>query len=78
MIEFTFKTQGGDVVRNIDDDKLESFILATQDMRDQYGERPEHPIDFCSIAYKLYINGKIKEDFYRHCYDKMVEIFKSF
>lgn len=74
---FTFRTNGGPQVVEITDEKVANFIEETRYF-ECYGENPAHPIDFCQIAYQLYLDDEISEEDYHFYYEKFVEIMKNF
>jgi hypothetical protein len=78
MITFTFKTIGGPQVVEITDEKVSKFIEAASNCKDEYGDRPEHPIDFCQIAYQLYLAGKIDQELKDYLFKSFADIMKNF
>lgn len=59
-----FVCQGGEYTVEISDKKaielvneIDFMVEITKSVRNRYGDKPEHPYDYCEIAGMLYING---------------------
>lgn len=78
MMNIAFNTNNGVVNCTIDDPKLEDFVKRASRCRSSYGSHPEHPIDYCQIAYQLKLEGYISEEDYLYYYNGMSELFERF
>jgi hypothetical protein len=77
MITFTFKTNGGPQEVEITDERVAKFIEATRHF-ECYGENSKHPIDFCQIAYQLYLDDEIDKEYKDYLIQSFTEIMKNF
>ena len=73
-----FKTNGGPQAVEIKDETIIDFIKGARNCKNQYGETPNHPIDYCQIAYQLYLEDCITEEEYNNIYNGMLHIMENF
>lgn len=72
-MKLTIKTNGGPLDVIIEDEKVEQFIEKTNGYTDENGHHPNHIIDYCQIAYQMYLDDKLSEDEYNHIYNTLVK-----
>ena len=76
-MRFKFETNGGPQDVEITDERVVKFIEATKHFK-CYGENPKHPIDFCQIAYQLYLDDEIDKEYKDYLFKRFTEIMNGF